>query len=179
MDGARAQAAVGVGGHPAFDVYVRERSEGLVRLAWLITRDGDDARDAVQDALTALYPRWTRLPADERLEAYVSRSVVNACLSVLRRRRAVPVADPSRLADAPIGVDVSGRVVDADRVWRWCGELPAVQRAAVVLRFYRDLDYAGVAQVLGCREATARSHVHRAVAAMRARAKAEEDLADG
>ncbi len=42
-----------------------------------------------------------------------------------------------------------------------------VQRAAVVLRFYRDLSYAEVAEVLGCREATARSHVHRAVAAMR------------
>ncbi|MFT4110122.1 sigma-70 family RNA polymerase sigma factor [Propionicimonas sp.] len=179
MDGARAQAAVGDGGHPPFEAYVRERSEGLVRLAWLVTRNGDDARDAVQDALAALYPRWARLPDGARLEAYVSRSVVNACLAVLRHRRADPVADPSLLVSPPIGVDHAGRVVEADRVWRWCGELPAVQRAAVVLRFYRDLDYADIAPVLGCREATARSHVHRAVAAMRARARAEEDRADG
>jgi DNA-directed RNA polymerase specialized sigma24 family protein len=46
-----------------------------------------------------------------------------------------------------------------------------VQRAAVVLRFYRDLTFAEVANILGCGEATARSHVHRAVATLRLRMK--------
>lgn len=45
----------------------------------------------------------------------------------------------------------------------------ALQRAAVVLRFYEDLTYAEIGKVLGCPEATARSHVHRALAALRGR----------
>lgn len=158
-----------------FDDYVRARSGGLLRMAWLITRNWDDARDAVQDAFASLYPRWSRLPDGDRREAYVSRSVVNACLTVIRRRRAEPVPDPARLAEAPIGVDPTGRVVEADRVWRLCGGLSAVQRAAVVLRFYRDLDYAQIARILGCREATARSHVHRAIAALRTRMEEDGD----
>ncbi|MGH4010732.1 MAG: RNA polymerase sigma factor [Pseudonocardiaceae bacterium] len=42
-------------------------------------------------------------------------------------------------------------------------------RAAVVLRFYEDLSFAQIALILDCTESTARSHVHRAVAALRAR----------
>ena len=44
-----------------------------------------------------------------------------------------------------------------------CATLPPQQRAAVVLRFYEDLDYPEIAGVLGCSETTARSHIHRAL----------------
>nr|WP_243732106.1 sigma factor-like helix-turn-helix DNA-binding protein [Nocardioides ochotonae] len=37
------------------------------------------------------------------------------------------------------------------------------------MRFYEDLSFAEVAAVLDCPESTARSHVHRAVAALRLR----------
>ena len=171
-----ARAGVVVEAGVSFDSYVRARSSGLIRLAWLITRDWDDARDAVQDAFAAVYPRWSRLPADaDRLEAYVSRCVVNACLAVIRRRRADPVADPMLLDEAPETNHGTAHIVESDRLWRLCGQLPPVQRAAVVLRFYRDLTFAEVANILGCREATARSHVHRAVAAMRLRIQEEEN----
>lgn len=41
-----------------------------------------------------------------------------------------------------------------------------------MLRFYEDLDYREIAAVLGVSEATARSHVHRALTALR---EQEED----
>jgi RNA polymerase sigma factor (sigma-70 family) len=151
-----------------FEDYVRARSDGLVRLACLITRDWEEARDAVQDALVSLYPRWASLDP-ERREAYVRRSVTNACLVRLRRlRRVRPVADPMLLAAAPVVADPGAGVVVADAAWRLCAELPPVQRAAVVLRFYDDLTYAEVGHALGCPEATARSHIHRAIKALRA-----------
>lgn len=155
----------------SFDTYVRARSSGLLRLAWLITRDWEDARDAVQDAFASLYPRWARLPGGSGLDAYVSRCVVNACLAVLRGRRTRSMADLSALDEAPVAADPAVQVVETDRLSRWCGELPPLQRAAVVLRFYRDLSFAEIGDVLGCRESTARSHVHRAVNALRVRLK--------
>jgi RNA polymerase sigma-70 factor (sigma-E family) len=163
---------MGTGDVP-FPDYVRARSDGLLRLAWLITRNWEDARDAVQDAFTALYPRWSRLPDGARLEAYVYRSVVNACLAVLRRRHADPVADVSALREAPTVADSATALIEADALARLCGQLPALQRTAVVLRFYQDLSFAQIADAMGCRESTARSHVHRAVATLRSRL--EED----
>ena len=47
--------------------------------------------------------------------------------------------------------------------------LPPDQRTAVVLRFYEDLPFDEIAAILDCPSSTARSHVHRAVAALRAR----------
>jgi RNA polymerase sigma factor (sigma-70 family) len=52
--------------------------------------------------------------------------------------------------------------------------LPAQQRAAVVLRYYEDLEYAEIAAVLGIAEPTARSHVHRALTALRGELERQE-----
>lgn len=154
----------------SFVDFARARTDRLLEVAWLVTRDPEDARDAVQDALAGLYARWSRLPVGDELEAYAYRTVVNACLAVIRRRpRSLPVPRPEALPMAPVAADPATQVAAADEVWRLCGELSADQRAAVVLRFYEDLSYAEIAAVLGCREATARSHVHRAVVLLRAR----------
>lgn len=157
-----------------FDAYVRERSERLQRTAWLVVRDWHDARDAVQDALVALYPRWDQLPAGDRQHAYVHRSVVNACLTLLRHRRTRPVADPDALPEPTSTPDHADAVTDAHTIWRWCADLPPVQRAVIALRYHADLSYTDIAAALDCREATARSHVHRALAALRANLTEED-----
>ncbi len=154
----------------AFTDFVRTRSDRLHNVAWLVTRNADDARDAVQDALAGLYRHWSRLPVGDEFEAYVHRTVVNACLSVIRRRpRSFPVAEPAGLRTAPVASDGVEALAASDEVWRLCGQLSPVQRTAVVLRFYEDLSFADIAEAMGCREATARSHVHRAMARLRVR----------
>ncbi len=163
-------------GTVTFEAYVRERSTRLIRMAWLVTRDWDDARDAVQDAFVSLVRRWDRLPEDGRRHAYVSRTVVNAALTILRRRRRTwPVADVATLTEAAGGQDPATQVAAADTVSRLCAELPPLQRAAIVLRYYADLSYRDIAAALGCRESTARSHVNRAQAALRARMEEDGD----
>ena len=92
--------------------------------------------------------------------------VVNAHVSGWRRTPA-RVAGRRRSATAAYA-DPADRVAEADAVWRVCAGLPRQQRAAVVLRFYEDLDYAEIAAILDVTEATVRSHVHRALAALRA-----------
>jgi RNA polymerase sigma factor (sigma-70 family) len=167
-------AAVRPASPASFEEYVRLRSDGLVRLACLITRDWEEARDAVQDALVSVYPRWPALEEQGR-DAYVRRAVTNACLTHLRRlRRVRPVGDPALLAQAPVVDDHGTAVAVANAAWALCADLPPVQRAAVVLRFHDDLSFAEVAHALGCPEATARSHIHRALKALRARCEAGE-----
>jgi RNA polymerase sigma factor (sigma-70 family) len=52
-------------------------------------------------------------------------------------------------------------------LWRACTELPRDQRVAVVLRYYEQLSYAEIADLVGCAEATARSRVFRGLAVLR------------
>lgn len=162
--------AADANGESGFEGFVRLRSDRLLRLAFLVTGSWDDARDAVQDALEGVLPRWGRLADSDNLDAYVRRCVMNACLSSIRRRgRSRPVAEPQLLPQAKVQADPAWAIVNADEAWRLCTSLPATQRAAVVLRFYQDLSFAEIGAALGCPEATARSHVHRALAALRAR----------
>ena len=77
------------------------------------------------------------------------------------------VDDLEPYADRAAGPVTTGS--DADEAWQLCNQLPPAQRAAVVLRFYEDLSYAQIAVILDCAEATARSHVHRALVNLRAR----------
>jgi RNA polymerase sigma-70 factor (sigma-E family) len=146
--------------------WVAARGPPLQRFAHLVTGSADDAPDLVQEAIARALPRWRSLAARGTTEAYVRRSIVNASISAWRKnRRQQPDADPQ---PAPVD-DGSQHRADADQAWALCGELPPQQRAAVVLRFYEDLPYADIARVLGCPESTARSHVHRALAALRER----------
>ena len=149
-----------------FSAWVTARGPALQRFAHLVAGPAGDAQDLVQEALAGAYPRWDRLSRTETAEAYVRRSIVNASVSRWRKQhRLHSVADPETHLDPQ--PDGTGAHDDADLAWRLCQTLPPQQRAAVVLRFYEDMSFAQIATVLDCAEPTARSHVHRAVAALR------------
>lgn len=149
---------------PDFDSWVAARGPALLRLAYVLTGNGPDAEDVVQDALSRALPRWSRIASVEDPDAYVRRMVVNAHVSRWRkfRRREVPV---EAVRDRPVPAGVAAE--DRDRLWRACRSLPVDQRTAVVLRFYEDLDYAEIAALTGVREGSVRSRVSRGVAALR------------
>lgn len=150
-----------------FDTWVAQQWPALVRYAFGVTGNRDDALDAVQDALANILPRWTSLDPD-RAERYVKRTIANTAISTWRKtgQRLHLVAE---VADTPTTEPAfDQRLVDADLARRLCERLPPDQRAAVVLRYANDLSFAEIADILDCREATARSHVHRALTALRA-----------
>ena len=157
---------------PSFDDWVAARGPSLLRFAYVVTGSQHTAEDAVQDALARACERWPRVARTLDPDTYVRRMVVNAHISRWRRtRRESPVSEVLSRDAQP---DHADRLGTGDAVWAVCGSLPPRQRAAVVLRFYEDLDYPEIAAVLGCSEVTVRSHVHRALAALRSRL-AEED----
>ncbi|MFC0623564.1 SigE family RNA polymerase sigma factor [Kribbella deserti] len=161
---------------PRFEVWVRERGAAMLRFGYLVTRDQGRAEEAVQDALVAAYPRWSRICRAGDPEAYVRRSIVNADISGWRRfrRRETPVADaPAPKYDQP---DHAGDVAEQDAVWALCATLPKRQRAAVVLRYYEGLPDAAIAEILGCTAGTVRSQISRALATLRTRLSVAEEV---
>ena len=160
-------------GELSFDDWVEVRVPALLRFAYLVTGSQHAAEDAVQAALTRACERWSRVRRTIDPDAYVRRMVVNAHISAWRRgaRRELSVAE---VRDTEVA-DHAAVVATGDAVWRVCGTLPPQQRAAVVLRYYEDLEYAEIAAILGVAQATVRSHVHRALAAMRVELEGDRD----
>lgn len=164
--GTDARAAKGqTGQNVSFDAWVGHAGSDLLRFARITTRDADSA-DLVQDALIAVFLRWSRLHEAGQADAYARRVILNGHVSRWRSwGRRVTVVDPAEMTGAaPNGEAVRDEVLAARQL---LATLPAVHRAAVFMRFYDDLSYRQISDVLGCREATARSYVHRALLQLR------------
>lgn len=143
-----------------FETWVAARGPALTRYAYLVCGDASESQDLVQATLEKAWPRWRSIGQRGDPEAYLRRAITNGAVSRWRKlHRLSVVADPE--------VEASSEAREIDIAWQLCADLPPKQRAAVVLRVYEDLTFADIGNVLGCTEATARSHVHRALAALR------------
>lgn len=106
------------------------------------------------DALVAVYPRWRRLSSDGAQDSYARRVIVNRTISWWRRfgrrERLTEVTD----AFAPALPDHASLSSDAAAALALWACLPARQPAAVTLRFYDDLAYAEIADILAHKPAS-------------------------
>jgi RNA polymerase sigma-70 factor (sigma-E family) len=154
-----------------FEEFATARLPALLRYGMLLTRDPEQARDLVQDVLAQAIPRWKRIGAVDEPYAYVRAMITNEYLSLLRRRklRTVPLTyEALNGPRAPTASDPADRF-DNEDLWRRLAVLPRKQRAVVVLRYYEELTDNEIADVLGCRASTVRSHATRALATLRVR----------
>lgn len=154
-------------GDAEFSAFVRAHTSGLLKSAFLLTRDVTAAEDLVQDTFVRLQPKWSRVAGAAMPLAYVRRSMLNNFLNSTRSKASQerPVAAIPELADEG---DLAGRVTDRVLVAGLLDSLPPRQRAVLVLRFFHDLGDEQVAAEVGCRQATVRSIVGRGLAALRA-----------
>ena len=135
-------------------LFRRERA-AMVQLAALLVGSRAQAEEVVQDAFAAVGERWSTLANPG---GYLRTAVVNGCRMVLRRRDT-----ERRCAPEPRGVDdLPTELVELRDALDSLGE-----RAPVVLRYFADLPDAEIAAALGCREATVRSIIHRALRSLR------------
>jgi RNA polymerase sigma-70 factor (sigma-E family) len=139
---------------PLIQLY-RDRYEPMVRLAYLLTSDRGVAEELVQDAFVSVHRNWARATNPS---AYLRTAVVNATRS-WGRHKVVEIHKRPAPPDPAVLV--------ADEMWDALRVLPHRQRAAIVLRFYEDLPDARIAELLGCREATVRTAIHRGLARLR------------
>ncbi len=140
---------------------VRER---MMRVIWRVVRHREEAEDTLQDALTTIWRIRGRVIRHPNPQALILKICANKAVDALRRRRRgerfAGVVRVERLAD-PIA---HGRqsVAETEALVRGAvGRLPKKQAAAVVLRILEGYSYREIGEALGCREATARTHVLR------------------
>jgi RNA polymerase sigma-70 factor (sigma-E family) len=154
-----------------FDCFAAEVSDPLLRTGHLMTGDARDAEDLVQETLLRVARRWDRVRSLDHPAAYARRVLVNLVLHDAGRRSRLRAElwPPDGAAEAAGTADESAaralREVDDLAEFRWAlAQLPARQRAVLVLRYWADLPVAEVADILGCSEGTVTSTASRAAA---------------
>ncbi len=160
------------GDHDAFAELAGAAISRLDATAWLILRDAEQAKDAVQNALVRAWRDLPTLREPDRFDAWLRRLLVNACIDEarrLRRHRVEVQLDPSIAATN----DIQSRIADRDQLERGFLRLEPVARTLIVMHVYLDLPMPDVARTLGIPLGTAKSRLHRALQVMRAALEAD------
>lgn len=136
---------------------------GVLRTVFLILHDRGRAEDVCQDAYLQLLEHWSTVAHYEHPEAWVRRVAIRLAVKAARREAArsplerSAALSPTRTA----GTDDPASFADADLTAALL-DLPAMQRAAVVLYYYEDRPVLEVARVLQVSTSTVKQHLFRA-----------------
>jgi RNA polymerase sigma factor (sigma-70 family) len=140
-------------------------------------RNVEDAEDVAADAFLRAYralrgydaARIRELRLRPWLLTILRNTARNAARDARRRPGPPPVEEPVDRAATGPSVEQQVEQDQAHRAWgELLARLPDVQRTAVVLRHVEGLPTGEVAEILGCPEGTAKSHVSRGLKRLRA-----------
>ena len=153
-------AAHVAGDRYAFEELFLRHQRQLYRLARLTSRTGEDAADALQDAMLSAHRGAASFRNDAAVSSWLHRIVLNACLDRLRRNKThvtVCIEDDTY----PIS-DSTSRSDTALVVQRALMRLPVDQRTAVVAVDMQGYSVADAARLLGIPQGTVKSRCARA-----------------
>jgi RNA polymerase sigma-70 factor, ECF subfamily len=151
-------AAIGLG------AFVDEHYDRLLRLAWLVCRDGSDAGDAVQVGLEQAWKARATLRDGASLRPWIDRIVVREAGRIAKRRRGLVARFFPRRADVGwIEIEPADQRV-GDRDDRMAlraafGRLSPDHRAVVALHLHEGYSVAETAEIVGARIETVRSRL--------------------
>jgi len=141
------------------EILVRRYQIKAARAAFLITRDVPLAEDIVQETFLRLYTRARHFDESRPFEPYLMRAVVNAALNAVKREdKGVQFGDPqefeSSMAKAASAEIESYAESIKSEILTALFKLPARQRAAIVQRYYLQMNEKEMASALGAAPGT-------------------------
>ncbi len=130
------------------------------RAAYLVVHDATAAEDIAQDAFLSALDALDRFDRRRPFGPWLHRIVVNRAIDWVRREalRRKAVENPGDEVDAaPPRGEIGGEMMEA------LAELPAEQRAVIVLRYLLDYTPGEAARMLGLPRGTVNSRLRRAL----------------
>jgi RNA polymerase sigma-70 factor (ECF subfamily) len=144
------------------------RTSGRIhRLLLRMTGNSDDAAELAQETYLRAFACISQFDGRSALATWLYRIAVNAVLQRQRwsaRRPAVSAEALPGAADPSSDSDRAATRIDVDAALE---SLSADDRAILLLRHHEGLDYAAIAEVIGCPTGTVASRLNRARARLR------------
>ena len=139
----------------------------LPAVLWKLTGDKELFAEAMQYALLGIWQHVEKLDG-KKAGAYIYRIALSANSRAWRSR----IGRNGQFHSSPTGSDAEpgeeiGRAELTLEVRKAISRLPEKQGKAIVMRYLQQQDYPAIAEKLCCSQASARSHVSKALAALK------------
>ena len=171
----------------AFEALFQRHQELVFKTAYLMTDDKEEAKDILQEVfITVWKSRSTFNPAKGKFTTWLHRITVNQCL--MKRRKKQPVLVSLEEArdwgfDLPDTRDSELPEESLMSKWRYerlaaaIGSLDGKHRPVLILRYFNDLSYDEIVQVMGIPLGTVKSRLNQAIRMLRAQVEGQREEA--
>jgi RNA polymerase sigma-70 factor (ECF subfamily) len=164
-------ARVAAGQPELLELLVRRHASGLLTFIARMLGDAHAGEEVFQEVFLTVWLKRRQYQYPRPFKPWLYAIALNKCRATFRRRtpRPVPLGGPECTTVAGEASPPERLIADetADLVSAAVTRLPQQQRAVVVLRVWQALPYARIAELVGCTEATVRSHMHHGLLTLR------------
>jgi len=162
----------------AFGRLIQRYQEQILYLAYDLTGNYEDAQDLAQEAFIKAFDKLHQFEERSRLSTWLYRITVNLAMDFHRKSKRYQVQSLHKQTrklpdDSPGGAlitDSEHEIAQQDknhRIDAALAELTDQQRSAVVLKYYHEMTSKEIGEILGCTDATARTHIFRGIKKLR------------
>lgn len=157
-----------------FETLIEQHHDEIYGYLWRLTRNTADAQDLTQEVFLRAYQAFGRLRSEHNLRAWLYKIATNCAYTAFKRdkrqaQHTVALLDDAHGAPADAASPHQQTAVNESlaAVRQAMAGLPDKQRQALLLRHVQGLEYAEVAQALGCSQDSARANVYQAIRRLR------------
>jgi RNA polymerase sigma-70 factor (ECF subfamily) len=156
------------GDQEAFATIVEKYKDPVFNVAYRMLGNPTEAEDVAQETFVRAYTQLRTYQEGRRFSTWLLSIASHLSIDQLRRRRflALPLENAPFLewiADLGAGPEQAALQVEAsDEMQKVLSVLPPKYRTVLVLRYWYDLSYEEIAEMLGLTSALVKARLHRA-----------------
>jgi len=160
------KALAGSNRRQAFDLITQKYREKLFQHALYMLRDSQEAFDVTQETLIRAYQESNFFAVDFKMKPWLFRVITNLCYNITRdkKRRGglLKLMGKPPQVESMQALDDMLRKESQSQVVRALSRVPEKYRTILLLKYYNDLSYIEISEVLGCKLGTVMSRLSRA-----------------
>lgn len=154
---------------------IQNQQDDYYRLALSYMGNPHDAMDAMEEMIVSLYRHIGALKKNESFYSWSKTILVNECRRQLRKSGKVTLLEDWDAVEQQAGPCLHETSEQRLELQRMLGQISQEQRETIELKYFHDLDYATIADMMNVSVGTAKSRVFNGLKKMRAQWEGEED----
>lgn len=132
------------------------QKEDYFKLAYIYLKNSEDAMDAIEDMIVILYEKITRLKKEDAFYSWSKTILVNCCKSIIRKRKKIIFMD---ILEEPFFDDSITQKDQEILLEKYLSQLNKKQQEVIRLRFFLDLDYQTIGEIVKAPVGTVKSRI--------------------
>lgn len=148
-----------------FALLIHQYKNELYRIAYIYTKNQDDALEAIDETIYKAYISIKKLRKPEFFKTWIIRILINECISILRKKNKIVLEKDNNKFE--VTYEDSNLTFDYEELYEAINILTDKQRTAIVLRYFDDLKTSTISEIMGIPENTVKAHIRRGLLSLK------------